>query len=130
MGYIEQIQSLLFDGSILHSNSASFSIFIHLLGKLLKRLVQIDMKNQVQKVMGEYCLLTAFTKDQKHHLKKYMGQTLLKSFQPIYYSYFSGRIFSKFGESKLVALNEIGIHNVISLFLTLAMTTDLQDLVS
>lgn len=46
-----------------------------------------------------------------------------------YYS-ISGRIFSKFGESKLVALNEIGIHNVVSLFLTLAMTTDLQDLVS
>lgn len=40
-----------------------------------------------------------------------------------------GRIFSKFSEAKLIALNEVGIHNVISLFLILATTAGLQEIV-
>lgn len=40
---------------------------------------------------------------------------------------FLGRVFSKFSEAKLIALNEVGIHNVISLFLTLAMTISLHE---
>lgn len=91
-GYIEQIQTLL-DNSQVTVNSASFSIFIYLLGKMTKRLTQMAlMKNQVQKIMG--------------------------------------RVFSKFSEQKLMGLNEVGLHNVISLFLTLAMTIGLQDCVS
>lgn len=43
---------------------------------------------------------------------------------------FKGRIFSKFSEAKLAALTEVGIHNVISLFLTLAVSTGLLDIVS
>lgn len=41
-----------------------------------------------------------------------------------------GRIFTKFSESKLLALNEVGIHNLITLFLTLAQTVELQSIVS
>lgn len=51
-GYIKQIEALL-EHSALNSNAASFSMFIYLLGRMLKRLVQIDMKNQVQKVTGD-----------------------------------------------------------------------------
>lgn len=50
-GYLEQIDVLL-NNTNLNSNTASFSIFINQLGKLLKRLEQIEVKNQVQKVMG------------------------------------------------------------------------------
>lgn len=41
-----------------------------------------------------------------------------------------GRIFTKFSESKLYALNELGIHNLLTLFLTLAVTTELKEVVS
>lgn len=43
---------------------------------------------------------------------------------------FLGRIFTKFSESKMLALNEVGIHNVINLFLTLAISGDLKAIVS
>lgn len=52
-GYIDQVEALL-DHPNLNSNTASFSIFINLLGKMLKRLGQIDVKNQVQKIMGRF----------------------------------------------------------------------------
>lgn len=52
LGYLEQIQDLIENNSM-NPNLASFSIFINLLGKVLKRLIQQDMKNQVQKVMGK-----------------------------------------------------------------------------
>lgn len=41
-----------------------------------------------------------------------------------------GRILSKFTASKLLQLNEMGIHNLMTLFLTLAVSTDLKDIVS
>lgn len=41
-----------------------------------------------------------------------------------------GRITSKFSATKLMALNETGIHNVAALFLTLALTTNLTETVS
>lgn len=90
-GYIDQIHKLLAHET-LNTNMPSFSIFLNLLGKTLRRLVNGDQKNPVQKIMG--------------------------------------RIFTKFSESKLFALNEIGIHNLISLFLTSAVTVDLSTFVS
>lgn len=41
----------------------------------------------------------------------------------------TGRIFIKFGESKLYALNEIGIYNLVTLFLVLASTTAVHEVV-
>lgn len=38
-----------------------------------------------------------------------------------------GRITSKFSAPKLLALNETGIHNLSSLFMTLALTTNLSE---
>lgn len=40
-----------------------------------------------------------------------------------------GRISSKFSTAKLMALNETGIHNVVSLFITLSMTVDMGEMV-
>lgn len=90
-GYIEQIHKLL-DANNLNTNMASFSIFLHMLGKVLKKLQHIEMRNQMQKIMG--------------------------------------RIFTKFSEAKMLALNEIGIHNLINLFLTLAVNGDIRTIVS
>lgn len=88
---MEQIHKIIENDSLTVENS-SFSIFVNILGKLLKRFVQLDLKNQIQKVIG--------------------------------------RIFTKFSESKLYALNELGIHNLLSLFLTLAETIELKQVVS
>jgi hypothetical protein len=41
-----------------------------------------------------------------------------------------GRVLSKFPASKLLQLNETGIHNIVTLFITLAISTDLKDVVS
>lgn len=38
-----------------------------------------------------------------------------------------GRIYTKFPSSKLQALNEMGIHNLLKLFLTLCLSTNFQD---
>lgn len=50
-GYIDQAHKLL-DNENLNANMSSFSIFLNLLGKVLKRLVQNDLRNQIQKIMG------------------------------------------------------------------------------
>lgn len=50
-GYIDHTHKLL-DNDNLNANMSSFSIFLNLLGKVLKRLVQNDLKNQVNKIMG------------------------------------------------------------------------------
>lgn len=51
-GYIDQVHKLL-DANGATLNMASFSIFSHLLGKMLKKLQQTDMKSQMQKIMGK-----------------------------------------------------------------------------
>lgn len=88
---MEQIRKIVENDNLTVDNS-SFSIFVNILGKLLRRFVQLDLKNQIQKVIG--------------------------------------RIFTKFSESKLYTLNELGIHNLLSLFLTLAVTIELSQVVS
>lgn len=46
------------------------------------------------------------------------------------YTYFvTGRIYSKFTATKLQALSETGIHNIITLFLTIALNSDLSEVV-
>lgn len=90
-GYIEQAHKLLLANN-LNSNMASYSIYLHMLGKILTKLQQYEMRNQMQKIMG--------------------------------------RIFTKFSETKMLTLNEIGIHNLINLFLTLAINGDLSKIVS
>lgn len=70
---------------------SSYTIFMNLLGKILKRLVQSDAKNQIMKILG--------------------------------------RIYTKFGESKLYALTEIGIHNLVTLFLILASVVGVEEIV-
>lgn len=50
-GYIDQIHKLL-NNEHLNANMSSFSIFLNSLGKALKRLVENDLKNQIQKIMG------------------------------------------------------------------------------
>jgi hypothetical protein len=41
-----------------------------------------------------------------------------------------GRIYSKFSSNKLLALTEMGLYHFVSLFLTLAVTVDLHEVVS
>jgi hypothetical protein len=41
-----------------------------------------------------------------------------------------GRIYSKFPPNKLLALAELGLYHFVSLFLTLAVTVDVQEVVS
>lgn len=85
-----------------------------------------SVKNQ----MDEKCNLkkssfSMFTYILGSQLKRFydMGQTnqILKIL---------GRIYSKFSPGKLLALNEMGIHNVITLFLTLILTANMKEVVS
>lgn len=48
--------------------------------------------------------------------------------QKIQIQKFLGRIYTKFPASKLQALNEMGIHNLMCLLLTLAVSTNFQDI--
>ena len=48
--------------------------------------------------------------------------------QKIQIQKFLGRIYTKFPASKLQTLNEMGIHNIMCLLLTLAVTTNFQDI--
>lgn len=41
-----------------------------------------------------------------------------------------GRIYSKFSPSKILGLTEVGIHNVITLFVTMSLTAQLKEVVS
>lgn len=56
-----------------------------------------------------------------------ISQKFTESNQKIQIQKILGRILLKFPSSKLLQLNEMGIHNIISLFLTLAISTDLKD---
>lgn len=88
---MEQVQKLIHTENV-NADMTSYTIFLNLLAKILQRLVQMDVKNQVMKIIG--------------------------------------RIFTKFGESKLFSLNEIGIHNFLTLFLTLASIVGTKEIVS
>lgn len=94
----------------------SYSMFMNLLGKVLERLVQSDGKNQIMKIIGEKIL-------QVFQSYQYFLHCFLLLFLVL------GRILTKFGESKLFALTEVGIHNLLTLFLILASIVGTEELV-
>jgi hypothetical protein len=47
-----------------------------------------------------------------------------------HWQHMKGRIYSKFSPNKLLALTELGLYHFVSLFLTLALSVDLQEVVS
>lgn len=90
-------------------------MFMNLLGKVLKRLVQTDGKNQIMKIIGEkkkmnFISLVIRLQTENEYKFSILNQI---NFSP-------GRILTKFGESKLFALTEVGIHNLLTLFLVMA----------
>jgi hypothetical protein len=58
------------------------------------------------------------------HLTSCLSQSHERQWQQM-----KGRIYSKFSPSKLRALTEMGLYHFVSLFLTLAVTVDLQEVV-
>lgn len=98
---------------------SSYSMFMNLLGKVLRRLVQADGKNQIMKIIG-------MPTEQFPHLKCKRQKRLSSKLRFISL----GRILTKFGESKLFALTEVGIHNLLTLFLILASIIGTEELVS
>lgn len=90
-------------------NDTSFSMFTYMFGRVLKKLAQSD-KAQINKIFGKFFLNWRF------------NIYLLNSNV--------GRITSKFSAPKLMALNETGIFNLTTLFLTIGLTTHLKDTVS
>lgn len=50
--------------------------------------------------------------------------------QQRHWHHMKGRIYSKFSPNKLLALTELGLYHFVSLFLILALTVDLQEVVS
>lgn len=50
--YLEQVQKLV-DNENITTDMSSFTIFMNLLGKVLKHLVQSDAKNQIMKIIGK-----------------------------------------------------------------------------
>lgn len=89
IAYLNQVEQKIASSTV-NPNETSFSLFIFIFGRVLRRLAQTD-ENQIKKIFG--------------------------------------RITSKFSAPKLMTLNETGIHNLASLFLTLALTTKLSDTV-
>lgn len=47
-----------------------------------------------------------------------------------YWNQIKGRIYSKFTKSKVEEFSEAGLYNFISLFITLALTTNTSEVVS
>lgn len=62
-------------------------------------------------------------------LGKHLNSCLSQSHQR-HWQQMKGRIYSKFSPNKLLALTEMGLYHFVSLFLTLAITVDLQEVVS
>lgn len=50
--YLEQVQKLI-DNEHITTDMTSYTIFINLLGKVVKRLVESDGKNQIMKIIGK-----------------------------------------------------------------------------
>lgn len=62
------------------------------------------------------------------HLLGKMVQRFTQEGQKIQVQKILGRIYTKFPAAKLAQLNEMGIHNLLKLFLTLAVSTNFQDI--
>lgn len=50
--YLEQVQKLV-DNENITTDMSSYTIFMNLLGKVVKHLVQLDAKNQIMKIIGK-----------------------------------------------------------------------------
>lgn len=87
IAYLNQIETKI-TSTDTNPNETSFSMFIHIFGRVLRRFSSTD-DTQIKKIFG--------------------------------------RITSKFSAPKLLTLNETGIHNLASLFLTLAHTTKFSE---
>lgn len=89
-------------------NDTSYFIFLYLLGKVGTKL-----------------------EAEGSQMKKILGRLTFLEFRDFCFKIYviAGRISSKFSTAKLMALNETGIHNVVSLFLTLSMTVDMGEMV-
>lgn len=51
--YLDQVQKLI-DTENVTTDMNSYTIFMNLLGKVLKRLVESDTKNQIMKIIGKF----------------------------------------------------------------------------
>lgn len=116
--YLEQATQIPFGK--LDNNTNSFTIFLMLLAEVLDRFQQTDSKNQIMKIKGKVDRDAAF-----HDALIWSERTHYVS----HASFVVGRILSKFGESKLFALNEVGIHNLLSLFLLISSSIGVQEIV-
>ncbi|XP_065225939.1 protein MMS22-like [Planococcus citri] len=66
--------------------------------------------------------------DSFHLFLRLLGRSLRKWQEtPRFWNQLKGRIYSKFSAAKLATLNETGLYHFIALFITLAMTADLQE---
>lgn len=55
--YLDQVQKLVYNENIT-TDMSSYTIFMNLLGKVLKRLAQSETKNQIMKIIGKSFLQT------------------------------------------------------------------------
>lgn len=108
-GLLAQLNNKL-ELSVPDKNTNSFHLFLRLLGKNLG----------VFSFSNYTFLIRSFQ----------IGRGLRKwNDNPRFWNQLKGRIYSKFSISKLLSLNEMGLYHFISLFLTLALTTDLHEVV-
>ena len=95
VGFLQQIkdqQNSSSKESKLNINTPSYTMFVHILGKIVEKFTQSGQKMQIQKILG--------------------------------------RVYSKFPVSKLLQLNEMGILNIVRLFITMAISADIREIVS
>lgn len=92
VGFLQQIKEQQSLGAKLNINTASFTMFVHILGRIACKFTQSGQKMQIQKILG--------------------------------------RIYSKFPASKMLQLNEMGILNIVRLFVTIVISADIREIVS
>jgi len=66
------------------------------------------------------------------HKDQFSG-TFLKKYgtsDPKYWNQIKGRVYTKFSKNKVAEFSESGLYNFISLFITLAITADITNVVS
>lgn len=100
-------------GKFEHSKESSYGIFLYLIGEFDQNLICI--------LIVQLKIVINFSGT---FLKKY-GKSDLK-----YWNQLKGRVYTKFSKNKVAEFSENGLYNFISLFITLAITADVINVVS
>lgn len=106
---LKQINDRIY-GKFEYSKESSYGMFLHLIGEFSRYFLSIDCMIKIN-------LLGTF-------LKKY-GTS-----DPKYWNQIKGRVYTKFSKNKVAEFSESGLYNFISLFITLAITADITNVVS